>query len=186
MLIEIDNYVVAKALESNYGANCFKDKEIGNYSQEEILESLECYLSVDNGSLSNKAATKKENNTNLNKIRKELLVAFPGSFFNEQDEFIAHLKTNTYFIFKDCTSREDICCKIIEWFSRPIIKGGTGSSTKKMNEFRDLLKNGTNKFLGTNFTYEDFEDIYCSFGNAINHNKTIEFVKSGYNLEKYK
>mgnify|MGYP005751028533 CR=1 FL=1 len=33
------------------------------------------------------------------------------------------------------------------------------------------------------FSEEDFETIYVVLGNAINHEKTMEFIKSGYNFK---
>ena len=42
---------------------------------------------------------------------------------------------------------------------------------------------GINKYLGTNFTKEDIEIIYTYLGNACHHEKTLEFVRSGFNMD---
>ena len=44
------------------------------------------------------------------------------------------------------------------------------------------MLNGINKFLGTDFTEGDISIIYQKLGNRVNHNLTVEFVNSGYDL----
>lgn len=46
--------------------------------------------------------------TDMAEARKALISVFPGSFINERDEFIAHPRTNQYFILADCVTPEDI------------------------------------------------------------------------------
>lgn len=46
--------------------------------------------------------------------------------------------------------------------------------------------NGINKFLGTDFTREDMKMIYVNLGNAVHHQKTLEFIDSGYDMELLK
>lgn len=38
----------------------------------------------------------------MKEAREMLLECFPGSFVNSRDEFIAHPRTNQYFILQDC------------------------------------------------------------------------------------
>lgn len=42
--------------------------------------------------------------------------------------------------------------------------------------------NGINTFLGTSFTQEQMEDIYTYLGNRCNHQKTLRFIDSGYDM----
>jgi hypothetical protein len=45
------------------------------------------------------------------------------------------------------------------------------------------MLNGINQFLGTSFTHDDMELIYTYLGNAIKHDKTVEFItKANYNM----
>lgn len=111
-----------------------------------------------------------------------LLAGFPGGFFNTNDEFIAHKYTNTYFIFRDCESEEDVNCKILEWFSRPALCGGIYASEWRNKKFRKFILDGINQFLHTNFSERDIDEIYTCLGNRINHSKTLEFVRGGYDM----
>ena len=43
-----------------------------------------------------------------------------------------------------------------------------------------------NKFLGTNFTEDDFEYIYTYLGNGCNKTIAIKFIESGYDLDVLK
>lgn len=117
------------------------------------------------------------------KTRLRLYAAFEGSFFTERDEFIAHKYSNTYFIFGNCESLEDVNCKVLEWLSRPAHKGQPYAPKGRNKKFRTFMLEGINKFLHTSFSDEDIELIYTYLGNACNHNRTLEFVRSGYNME---
>lgn len=110
----------------------------------------------------------------------KLLNAFPGSFFNKQDEFILHKFSNTYFNFGICESKLEVNCKILEWCSRDASKGIPYHYPKRNLKFQQRLQQQINHYLGTNFTADDFETIYDNFGNSINRKKTIAFIQSGY------
>lgn len=58
----------------------------------------------------------------MKEAREMLLECFPGSFVNSRDEFIAHPRTNQYFILRDCKTPEDIEAKVLEWLSRASFK----------------------------------------------------------------
>ena len=118
--------------------------------------------------------------------RLRLLSDFEGSFFNDNDEFIAHKYSNTYFLFYNCENLEDVNCKVLEWFSRPASKGIPYSQEWRNKKFRTFMLEGINKFLDTNFNDEDIELIYTYLGNACNHKRTLEFVRSGYDMEMLK
>jgi len=112
----------------------------------------------------------------------ELLKAFPRSFINEFGEFIAHDKANEYFILKNCANDLDIKCKVLEWLSRGASKTAPFRTNKKNEEFNNFMLSGINEFLCTEFTREDMRDIYSTLGNCVNHEKTIEFIESGYDF----
>ena len=112
----------------------------------------------------------------------KLMKCFPNSFINHNGEFIAHKKSNTYFILKDCKTELDVKCKVLEWFSRPAHKTLLYSQAWRNKVFHEFMLNGVNEFLCTNFTAENMELIYTYLGNACNHEKTIQFVESGYDM----
>lgn len=111
-----------------------------------------------------------------------LLNAFPESFINDREEFIAHKQSNTYICIRDCQTPFDIECKVLEWFSRPASKGMPYSQEWRNIDFREFMLSGINSFLETDFTHSDMEEIYQCLGNAINHEKTMRLVKSGYDF----
>ena len=115
-------------------------------------------------------------------IIQKLMNCFQNSVINQNGEFIAHLKSNTYFILKNCKTELDVKCKIIEWFSRSAYKTCPYDSVRSNKQFHKFMLEGINKFLGTEFTENDMETIYTYLGNACHHNLTIEFIESGYDM----
>lgn len=112
----------------------------------------------------------------LREARAALLEAFPGSFINERDEFIAHQRTNQYIILKDCKAPEDIEAKVLEWFSRPAFKTEPYSQAWRNRKFQAFMREGVNKFLDTSFSRDDMAVIYDRLGNRIHHDLTMEFI----------
>lgn len=111
-----------------------------------------------------------------------LMHCFPRSFINENGEFIAHAETNQYFILRDCNTELDVKCKVIEWFSRAACKTWPFDSARRNKQFQQFMLKGVNEFLGTQFTAEEMEQIYTYLGNACNHEKTVRFIESGYDM----
>ena len=111
-----------------------------------------------------------------------LLKCFPKSFINHNGEFIANEKTNTYFSLVDCKNDLDIKCKVLEWISRTASKGMPYRSDKSNIAYRRFMLYGINLFLEQDFDENDIEVIYTYLGNAINHNLTVKFVESGYDM----
>ena len=112
----------------------------------------------------------------------ELMSAFPGAFIYYNGEIIVHKKANSYFILKDCTSRLDVQCKVLEWLSRDAYKSEPFNSAAKNIKFNEFILNGINTFLGTTFTYDDMDEIYTYLGNRCNHQRTLRFIESNYTL----
>lgn len=121
-----------------------------------------------------------------NDVELRLKDAFPGSFINPDGEFIAHKEANSYFILKGCKNELDVKCKVLEWLSRDAYKTAPFYDEEKNEEFRDFMRNGINIFLDTDFVEEDMEDIYVELGNCVNHEKTIRFVESDYDMNVLK
>lgn len=112
----------------------------------------------------------------------QLMNCFPHSFINQHGEFIACRATNAYFKIDNCESELDIKCKVLEWLSRDAHKAEPFRARRKNEEYRAFMMGGINRYLGTSFTDEQMETIYTYLGNACNHEKTIRFIESGYQL----
>lgn len=112
----------------------------------------------------------------------KLMNCFPNSVINHNAEFIAHIRSNTYFILKDCNNETDVKCKVLEWLSRSAYKTEPYNSKRSNDEFHRFILNGINQFLDTDFTEDDMEQIYTYLGNACNHKKTLRFIASGYDM----
>lgn len=111
----------------------------------------------------------------------KLMSAFPNSLINQGGEFVAHLEANEYFRLSDCETTEDVKCKILEWLSRAAFK--TAPFGKRKNDaLHAFMLSGINKYLGTSFMPGDMEQIYTYLGNCCNHEKTLRFIRSGYDM----
>lgn len=119
----------------------------------------------------------------MDEVKAALLEVFPRSFINDRGEFIAHERTNQYIILSNCQMPLDVECKVLEWFSSPAHKTIPYSQEWRNRKFHEFMLNGINAFLDTNFTEQDMEKIYCALGNAVNHEKTMRFIESGYDFE---
>ena len=108
-------------------------------------------------------------------IRKRLKEAFPKYFINQDFEIIIYPARNSYFILSDVETVIELKAKILEWLSREASKSISRQSQK-------YHLSGINKFLGTDFTQEDMDEIYTYLGNRCNHDKTIRFIESGYDM----
>lgn len=107
---------------------------------------------------------------------------FSGSYVNQQGELIISERGNVYFIANDCRDKEDVICKLLEWCSRPIAKGQPYATNKRNIEWRNSLLRGYNNYLGTTFTQDDMYWIYDKLGNAVNHELTLKFIRSNFDL----
>lgn len=117
-----------------------------------------------------------------NLVASKLMGAFPKSFINSALEFIAHKEANEWFRLEDCDNEIDVKCKVLEWFSRGAYKTCPFYSNVKNERFHNFMLNGINDFLGTDFTERDIEEIYTYLGNRCNHEKTVRFIESNYDM----
>ncbi len=112
-----------------------------------------------------------------------LLRAFPQSFINYNGEVILHRYANEYFILRNCETELDVKCKVLEWCSRAASTAEPYKSKAKNDEFHTFMLKGINQFLETSFTHDDMKLIYTYLGNAIKHDKTVEFItQANYNM----
>lgn len=59
--------------------------------------------------------------------------------------------------------------------------------TKRNNdEFHSFILAGVNDYLDTDFSEKDMEKIYTYLGNACDHEKTLKFIESGYDMSVLK
>lgn len=124
-----------------------------------------------------------ENTVRMPEARLALLRAFPGSFFNKQDEFIAHPPTNQYFIFASCQTVADVQCKVLEWLSRAAYKATPYHHEHQNEKLHQFMLDGINAFLGTAFSSDDIAVVYQALGNAVQHDLTMGFVVHKYSIE---
>lgn len=116
-------------------------------------------------------------------IVKRLKEAFSNGYLQLcGNEFIAHKEANEYFCLEDCETELDVKCKVVEWLSRGAHKTCPFNSNLQNERFHNYMLNGINDFLGTDFTEDDIELIYTELGNCVNHELTIKFVNSGYDM----
>ena len=108
-------------------------------------------------------------------IRNRFGAAFPKFFINHNLEVIVHPKRNTYFLLQGVETERDLTAKIFEWLSREAAKS-------VYRESQNYHLAGINAFLGTNFSQDEMMEIYTYLGNCCNHQKTLRFIDSGYDL----
>lgn len=74
----------------------------------------------------------------------KLMNCFPNSVINHNAEFIAHIRSNTYFGLKDCENETDVKCKVLEWLSRPAHKAEPYSTKRSNDGFHRFILSGVN------------------------------------------
>lgn len=118
----------------------------------------------------------RQNAADMKEAREKLLECFPGSFINVRDEFIAHPRTNQYFLLNNCQTVDDIEAKVLEWLSRPAFKTQPYSQEWRNRRFHEFMLAGVNAFLDTDFSEDDMELIYTYMGGGIKHGLMMEFI----------
>jgi hypothetical protein len=118
-----------------------------------------------------------------NDILLRLFECFPNSFMNSQLEFIADLKSNTYFRLSDRETEFQVKKKVIQWLSRAAFKSEPYQTAIANRRFHERIAKGINDFLGTDWDGDDFEAIYAKLGNGCNDDLCEAFINSGYDLD---
>ena len=74
----------------------------------------------------------------------------------------------------------------LEWLSREAFKSQHFDSESRNKQVHRYHRMGINRFCGTDFTEMDMRLIYTYLGNRCNHEKTLRFIRSGYDMEVLK
>lgn len=122
------------------------------------------------------------------KVLNDLFAAFPDAILNRHLEFVAdpHRRVSSYFRLDNCETREDVVAKLLEWLSRDAYKSEHFHVERRNAQVHKYHLDGINQFCGTSFTPDDMKLIYSFLGNRANHQKTIAFIRSGYDMEVLK
>lgn len=115
-------------------------------------------------------------------IQKRLMEAFPGSFINHHGELVVSKVGNVYICLEDCTTEKHVQCKLLEWCSRAASKALIYRTDVANRKYQDRIRNGINRFMGTEFTREDMADIYQYLGNGVRQGLTLDFIESGFDM----
>lgn len=118
----------------------------------------------------------------MNKEVQRLMQLFEGSFINSHNELILVPKTNLYFRLEDVVTDKDLYCKVIAWCSRAACKAIPFHSDWRNEKYQTEIRERLNKFLGTEFTHEQWYDIYTYLGNDIRRELCEKFIDSDYDL----
>ena len=116
--------------------------------------------------------------THLETLQK-LQEAVPKGIFKGGD-FLTYPRTSEGFSADG--SHEMITAKVIEWLSRAAFKTERFNTKAANDRFHKYHLDGINAFCGTSFTEDDMENIYTHLGNAVHHQRTLDFIRSGYDM----
>lgn len=112
----------------------------------------------------------------------DLSSLFENSFVNENDELILVPITNLYFSLRNVKTIEDLYFKIIAWCSRDACKSMPFNTEKQCDNYQTMVRCNINAFLETDFSRDQWLDIYCVFGNGLHEEQCRKFIRSGFNL----
>lgn len=119
----------------------------------------------------------------LNEALYYLKHLFPGSFVNKHNELILIPETNLYIQLENCKTKFQLFAKLLEWCSRD----SCFSLTYSMMKFNELYwkqnREALNSFFDQNWSHEDMSLIYETLGCRVNHELTIKFIESGFDLQ---
>lgn len=147
-------------------------------------------------------------------VRKEIIKLqsiFEDSFINDELEFIAihyiYLQSiygeyttinnkrirvpkrgifvNLYFLVENIQTKDEVKCKVLEYFSRPAHKTMYGSETTD-DLIHQYILDCINQYLNTDFDEDDISLIYTRLGNGVNRPLALKFIESGYDLKVLK
>lgn len=120
-----------------------------------------------------------------NAVILKLFDSFPNAIINRHLEFIAdsNPRVNSYFSLHNCETETDVIAKLLEWLSRDAYKSKHFRVEKRNAQVHQYHLDGINRFCGTNFSREDMKLVYSWLGNGVDHEKTLAFIRSGYDME---
>ena len=108
-------------------------------------------------------------------INKTLACGFK-TFINNLNELIIIPKINLYFRLEDVKTQEDFESKILKWCTQK-------AASNHWNKYwSPKIIKYINYMLGTQFINDEIDLIYCKLGNGINHELTMKFIESNFDL----
>lgn len=107
----------------------------------------------------------------MEEVKEGLVDSFPGSYITNGYNFIVG---RIGFSLRDCQYPEDVDCKVLEWLS------------ELASEDLYILQGINKYFCFTDFSRDEMRKIYFCLGNARNHQKTLEFIKSNFDMNVLK
>ena len=99
-------------------------------------------------------------------------------FINNDNEIIFSTKVNIYFRLADVETELDFKSKVLEWLSYHTADNHGCFYPKISKKIEDMI----NYILNTRFSHQDLQRIYGSLGNRINHDLTVKFINSNYDM----
>lgn len=119
----------------------------------------------------------------MNKEVQRLMSLFEGSFINHNNELILIPSTNMYFCLSNLKTDKDLKCKVIAWCSRHACKTMAYHTNWRNEKYQAGVREKINKFLGVDFTADNWMFIYTYLGNDIRRELCEKFIDSGYDLK---
>lgn len=118
----------------------------------------------------------------------KLQKCFPDGMLNYNNEFIAHRGANRHYgaaccKIGGCETDETVVAVVLEMLTIDCCKSKPFEQVETNKKFRKYMLQGMNRFLGRAFTEKQYMGIYLCIGNGINHQLTVEFIRSGYDLK---
>lgn len=113
---------------------------------------------------------------------------FPDGRLDYFNSFIAHRGANRHYgaaclKLGGCETEEDVIAAALEMLTIDCCKSAPFETPEVNQRFRKYMLKGMNKLLGKAFTEKQYLGIYTCIGNGINHQLTIDFIRSGYDLK---
>lgn len=113
---------------------------------------------------------------------------FPDGRLNYYSEFIAHRGANRHYgaaclKLGGCETAEDVIAAALEMLTIDCCKSAPFETPDANIRFHKYMLKGMNKLLGMAFTEKQYLAIYTCIGNGINHQLTVDFIQSGYDLK---
>lgn len=113
---------------------------------------------------------------------------FPDGRLNYYNEFIAHRGANRRYgaaclKLGGCETEEAVIAAALETLTIDCCKSAPFETMDANQRFHKYMLKGMNKLLGKAFAEKQYLAIYTCIGNGINHQLTIDFIRSGCDLK---
>lgn len=127
-------------------------------------------------------------NEGITEMVEQLKQCFPDGRLNYYNEFIAHRGANRHYgaaclKLGGCETEEDVIAAALEMLTIDCCKSAPFETPEVNQRFHKYMLKGMNKLLGKAFTEKQYLGIYTCIGNGINHQLTVDFIRSGFDLK---